>query len=341
MKTVFKRSIALFVVLLLILSVVGCGKKPAENTDAPAVDGDSTEDGTEGGTESGDKPKVAFLPGDMANESQSFSAKQFEKFADDYDLDLVVLDGKGDAQVQAQVVSNCIAQGIKAIFVNPNDVNAIVPSLMEAKKAGIIVGMFSSDLPKDQSEYRDFFVGVNDNMAGESAAKAFLDHFPDGANIVEVGGQAGHDAQIKRHDGFNDGIEGSKINVLDYQCPPTWSTSEAMSIMEDLIVKYGDEIEGVFCHWDNGATGVIEALKAANMMDDMFIVAVDGCRAGFDQVRSGEQSITIMQNFETQAKKTLELARTLLDGGTVEEVNMVPLDIVGLDNIDDFTVPEW
>jgi ribose transport system substrate-binding protein len=56
-----------------------------------------------------------------------------------------------------------------------------------------------------------------------------------------------------------------------------------MNIMDDFIVKYGDQIQGVFCHWDNGATGVIGALKNANMTD-VFVVGVDGCRAGFDQV---------------------------------------------------------
>lgn len=48
-----------------------------------------------------------------------------------------------------------------------------------------------------------------------------------------------------------------------------------MAIMEDFIVKYGDKIDAVFCHWDNGATGVINALENANM-DGVYIVAVDG-----------------------------------------------------------------
>jgi ABC-type sugar transport system substrate-binding protein len=40
-----------------------------------------------------------------------------------------------------KAVSTCIAQDYDVIFINPNDINAIVPSLMEAKEAGIIVGM--------------------------------------------------------------------------------------------------------------------------------------------------------------------------------------------------------
>lgn len=295
----------------------------------------------ETGAGEGGNVKVAFIPGDMANESQSFSAKMFQKYGADYGFDVLILDGKGDAQVQAQVVTNAIAQGLKAIFINPNDINAIIPSLMQAKQAGVIVGMFSSDVPPEQGAVRDFFVGVNDNMAGEAAAQAFINYFPNGAKIVEIGGQSGHDAQIKRHDGFNSIIGSTDIDVIDYKATQQWDTSQAMAIMEDMITKHGEEIDGIFCHWDNGATGIIGALKAAGM-EDKFIVGVDGNRAGFDQVRSGEQSVTIMQNFETFAKKSLEMARTILDGGSIQQaVNFVPLDIVDLGNIDSFTAPEW
>ncbi|PIE35679.1 hypothetical protein CSA56_03235 [candidate division KSB3 bacterium] len=284
--------------------------------------------------------KVAFLPGAMSNPSQAFSAKMFQKYGPDYGFDVTILDGEGDAAIQAQTVTNAIAQGMDAIFINPNDINAIIPALMEASSAGLIVGMFSSDLPEGAREVRDFFVGVNDNMAGEAAAQAFLNNFPDGATVVEVGGQAGHDAQLKRHDGFNSVIEGTNIEVLDYQATQEWATDQAMAIMEDFIVKYGDEIQGVFCHWDGGATGIINALANANM-EGVFLVGVDGNSSGFDQVRAGTQSVTIMQNFEAMAKKALELAKAKLNGEEVEAVNFMPLDIVSLDNIDDFTPPEW
>ena len=285
--------------------------------------------------------KIAFICSNMANESQAFSSKQFQKFAKDYNFDVTILDAKGDTQTESQLVTNSIAQKFKAIFLNPNDINAIVPSVMKAKQAGITVGMFSSDLAPQNQKFRDFFVGVNDTMAGEAAGDAFLKKFPNGATIVEVGGQAGHDAQIKRHDGFNKKIKGSKISVIDYKTPSQWSTAEAMAITEDLIVKHGKKIQGVFTHWDNGATGVAQALKAANMMDGMFIVGVDGNRAGFDQVRKGTQSVTIMQNFEVMAKKSLGLARDVIDGKKVEPVNFIALDIVDQKNIDQFTAPEW
>lgn len=327
-KTVVISLLVLTLVLSMFLTACGSPTQPTENAGQAA--GDSEEE----------TAKVAFIPGDMANESQAFAAKMFGKHAAEYDLDVVVLDGKADANVQAQAVTSAVAQGVKAIYVNPNDINAIIPSLMAAKEAGVIVGMFSSDVPEGNEEARDFFVGVDDNMAGEAAAEAFMTAFPDGAKIIEIGGQAGHDAQIKRHDGFNEGLAGSNIEVMDYKACEQWQTAMALAIAEDMIVKYGDEIDGVFCHWDNGATGVIEAFESAGL-EGKFIVGVDGNRAGFEQVDNGKQAASIAQNFETFAMMTLELTRNLLDGKTIEPVNFVELDIVTKDNIDTFTAPEW
>lgn len=331
MKLSIKRLVSGMLVLAMAFAMTACqNQEEASKTEEKATEAMAEKE----------MPKVAFIPGDMANESQAFSAKMFQKHGADYGLEVVILDGAGDAQVQAQAVTNAVAQGIRAIYVNPNDINAIIPSLMKAKQAGVIVGMFSSDVPAGSEGARDFFVGVNDNMAGIAAGQAFIDAFPDGAKIVEIGGQAGHDAQLKRNLGFVEVIEGSNIEVLDVQNCEQWQTAMAQAIAEDFITKYGDEIDGVFVHWDNGATGVIEAFKAAGM-DGKFIVGVDGNRAGFAQVKEGVQAASIAQNFETFAKMTMSLTNEILEGKDIVPVNFVDLDIVTKDNVDTFTAPEW
>jgi ABC-type sugar transport system substrate-binding protein len=286
------------------------------------------------------KPKAVFVISNMANESQAFAAKQFLKYGAEFGFDLQTFDAKGDTQAESQIVTNAIAQKAKVIFVNPNDINAIVPSLMKAKQAGVIVGMFSSDLSAANQKFRDFYAGVNDTMAGEQAAAAFIKAFPNGAKIVEIGGQAGHDAQIKRHDGFNKAIKGSKIQVIDYKACTQWSTAEALSIMENMIVKHGKEIQGVFVHWDNGATGVIQAAKAGGL-SGLFIVGVDGNRAGYVQVKNGDQSVSIAQDFVLMTKTDLKLAKDVLESKKVQPINWVPLAVIDKESVKTFEPPEW
>jgi len=291
------------------------------------------------GVASAELTRAAFVTQSFANESQAFSRSQFEEYMADFGFEVTSFEGQNDVQKEAAAVRQAIVDGYEVIFVNPSDIQGIVPSLIEAKEAGLIVGMFSSQ-PPDDATWFDFFVGCDDFLAGERAATAFIAHFPDGATVVEVGGQAGHDAQIKRRDGFRSGIEGSGIEVIDSQNCNGWVTADAMAIMEDFIVRHGDKIQGAFVHWDNGATGVIEALHNAGMTD-VFVVGVDGNRVGYKQVREGTQAVSIGQSFTQMAIKSMEFARALLNGETVERINFIPHDIVTLETIDSLTPPEW
>ena len=337
-----KKILVLLLALMMVVGVFACAPVTAPATEEPAAEAAATEATEAPAAEEAAATtyKAAFITQALSNESQAYSWKQLQQYAPEYGFSVDVFEGQNDVQNEAKAVSTCIAQDYDVIFINPSDINAIVPSLMEAKEAGVIVGMFSSDLPAESQQYRDFFCGVDDTMAGQTAGQAFVDHFPDGATIVEVGGQAGHDAQIKRADGFRQVIDGTNITLLDSQNCSGWVTADAMAIMEDFIVKYGDQIQGVFCHWDNGATGIIEALKNAGM-NDVYLVAVDGCRAGYDQVKAGTQAVSIGQSFTNMAIKSLQNAKAMLEGGTYEAVNFIPLDVVTKDNVDILPYPEW
>ena len=341
-----KRLMALLLAMVLVLSMAACaGNAPTEGsaTEEPSV----TDQGPEKPDDSTEKPavndgeiKVAFITQSLSNASQAYAWTQFQKYADEYGFTVTVFDENYDPQNGVAAIGNCIAQGYTAICINPTDPSAIIPALMEAKEAGIIVGMYSSEIPEGYEQYRDFMCGTDDIMCGEVAAKTLMEAFPDGANVVEVGGQSGHDAQIKRHDGFMATIEGSNIKVLDSKNCEAWASEDAMAIMEDFIVAYGDDIDVVYCHWDVGATGCIEALKNAGM-EDVYVIGVDGCSVGYDQVREGTQALSIGQSFSQMTQDAFTNITKILNGEDFEEVVWTALDIVTIDTIDNFPYPEW
>lgn len=341
-----KKWIALALALCMALALVACG---GNNTQQG---GDTQQGGTQqsSGNQQGGTPaasggaKRGVFCSAMNNESQAFALKMFQKYTDQYNITVDVLDDQGDSAKQADNVAQAVAQGYDWIIVNPADAAGIVTALRAAKQANpnVLISTYSADVPDgDSQQYRDFFVGIDDTMAGQQAAQAFLTLFPSGAKVVEVGGQAGHNAQILRHDGYESIMKDHpEFQLLASQNTEHWAADEAQSIMEDFITTYGDQIDAVFCHWDNGATGCINALQAAGL-NNVPIVGVDGCRAGFDQVRDGVQYATIMNNFEADSVTSFELATKWFNGESVDSVNYIVPDVVTLDNIDDFTTPEW
>lgn len=330
-------------VILGVTLLTGCGKPEAEAPkEETAVNEETPNNETEAETETDSKkPKLVYIAGDMSNESQVFASKMFAEHAEEYGFEVSTLDGRGDPQVQAQVVGNAVAQGADVICINPNDARGIVPSLEAAKKEGVIVGIYGSEIMSDNPDAaRDFYVTQDDIQGGKSAVEVILEKYPDGCNVVEVEGQAGHDAAIKRHSGFEENLEGTGINLLASMAPTQWATAEALSITEDMIIKYGDDIDAIFCHWDNGATGCIEALKAANM-DDVIVIGIDGCQAGYNQVKAGDQFATISLDADKLVRGCMDTARKILDGEEYSVENLIGFDLITQDNIDEFPVPEW
>jgi ribose transport system substrate-binding protein len=263
----------------------------------------------------------------------------FQKHAAEFNFDVSMLDGKANVAEQTKAINNAVAQGADVIIVNPNDALAIVPAMKAAQEAGVVVGVFmAAAAPGDST----FYVAVDDKQAGGVVVQGILDLFPDGATGVEIGGQAGHPAAIDRHDGFTTALaDHPEIKVLDYQNPQQWDAAMAQAIAEDMVTKYGDEIQFVFCHWDNGATGVINALKAAGM-NDVLVFGVDGNAVAFDQVKTWKNYNSIGQNVETIAMKSMEIANLFLaKDASAKFDNIVPFDLITKDTVGNFTPPEW
>jgi len=288
----------------------------------------------------GDSARGIFITQDLSNASQNFSADEFRRLMGGYNIELQI--AGGDNADNIRNIDLAIAEKMDMIFINPNDIEAVAGALERAREAGIIVGLFSSQPPRDDYPF-DFFAGSDDEKGGIQAGEFVSSQFPNGATFVEVGGQAGHIAATKRYDGFRQGISSNIIELDSQFVPGPWQTDEARTIMEGFLVMY-DNIDIVWCHWDNGASGVIEAAQAAGRLDEIFIIGYDGNSTGYQQVKDGVQALSVGQSFTNMALKCLELARKMLDGGTLtanEKVSWIPVDMVTKDTIDSFPWPAW
>ena len=290
-----------------------------------------------------DAPTLMFIA-QIDNPSQAFSWKMYQKNAAKYGFNVSVCDNKGDVQQQTTCINDAVAQGVEAIAINPVDEAGYVPATKAAMAAGIPVCLSMVPPAKEAIDGSTCSVSVDDIKGGNTAAEAIIAAFPNGATGVEIGGQAGHVAANNRHTGFTEGIKGKNIEVLDYQNPSAWDTAEAQDIATDMITKYGDKIKFIFTHWDNGATGVINALKTVKepWAQDVMIIGVDGNKVGFQQVESWPNYISIAQNAETITSKVMEESMKFIkkDASAVKE-NIIPFDIINKETIKNFTAPEW
>jgi len=320
----------------IVLVVGACGASTASGAPGSGAPAGS------GGAGAG-APTLAFIA-QMPNPSQAFSWKMYQKNAAKYGFNVINFDNGGDVQKQTAAINSAVAQKVAAIAINPVDEAGYVPATKAAMAGGVVVCLSMVPAAESAKDGSTCSVSVDDIKGGNTAAEAILKAFPSGATGVEIGGQSGHVAANNRHTGFTEGIAGKNIQVLDYKNPSAWDTAQAQAIAEDMITKYGDKIKFIFCHWDNGATGVINALKAVNQpwANDVLIIGVDGNKTGFEQVKSWKNYISIAQNAETITSKVMEQSMLWIkkDAAAVKE-NIIPFDIIDKTTIDKFTAPEW
>jgi len=288
-------------------------------------------------------PTLAFIAAQQ-NPSQAYSWKMYQKNAAKYGFNVIVLDNKNDVQAQTAAINSAVAQKVSAIAINPVDEAGYVPATTAAMAGGVVVCLSMVPPAASAINASTCSVSVDDIAAGKLAADTIMKAFPSGATGVEIGGQAGHVAANNRHEGFSKAVTGTNINVLDYKNPSAWDTAQAQAIAEDMITKYGNKIQFIFCHWDNGATGVINALKAVNQdwANKVMIIAIDGNKTAFAQVQSWPNYTSIAQNVETITSKVMEESMLWLkkDPSAVK-ANIVPFDVINKTTIANFTAPDW
>ena len=317
---------AVLAVLLVAASVLACS--------------DKAEEGQTRRLQAGETARVMFITQSLANPAQEFIWSEFERLQGEYNIEMSLISGNNDAAIEIAGIEQAISEGYDAIIITPSNADAIIPALTHAKDEGIVIGMFASELPEAHRHIRDFFTNSNDYESGKLAGQFVSELFPEGANYVEVGGQAGHDSQSRRRAGFRSGVA-SNINELASQSSTGgWSAYEAQVIMEEFLALYGTQIDVVWCHWDLGASGVIAAVQEAGR-DDIVVVSVDGTALGYDLVKNGTLALTVGQSFTNMVIQSLSTTRQLLDGKSVPEVNYILMDIVTLDNVNTLPQPKW
>ena len=344
MKRTFKRtSLAITLVLLLILSLGGCGQKsPDTSSTGPQSSGETSTPTT---SDTSDLPVVGLSHFNVGanNYTSIYTSTINELMGSDYkgQVELVLLDAQGDAEKQLSDIDDLISMKCDAVILWPVSASAVIPGVQKLHDAGIPIINTNSGIDKSGQDMLTAFSGPSDYNQGYQAGEAMVAGLGGEGKVVELSGLAGYDTSILRSQGFADAIKGSNIELLESQ-PADWSTEKAQTLMETYIAKYGDKINGVYCADDGIAEGAMNALESVGRNDGSVVITSPTLFAsGYDAIAEGKQYASVLQSPIEDAKLALQLAVTCATGGTVEYDNRIQTFIVNQDNYTEFDRPTW
>ena len=248
------------------------------------------------------------------------------------DVELTVVDAGGAAAKQLQQVETFISQKVDAIIMQPQEQEACSPAIDKAKAAGIpIINCNSLTITEP-----DAYVGSNDSESAEIAMTYIAEQLGGKGNVLMMHGHPGQTAEVKRTEGAMDILaQNPDMTLLDEQTAD-WDRAEAMTLMENWIQAYGDQINAVFCQNDEMALGALNALVQAGKKDNVLVVGVDAIDDALQSVKDGKMDATVYQDCKGQAEGAIEAAYKLAKGESVEKEILIPFILVTTENVDEY-----
>ena len=252
--------------------------------------------------------------------------------AADLGIELVILDADNDASKQLSQVENLIAKKVDVILVAAVDADAIVPALDMAEAAGIPLTGVNMLINTDRKYY---YAGPNDVEAGELEAQYIIDKIGGKGNVVILEGPIGTSAQLQRLEGNMNVLKKNPDVKILAQKPANWNRAEALTLTENWLQTYPDQIDGIIAHNDEMALGAIQALEAKGLKDKIPVAAVDAIKDACQAIKDGRMEATVFQDAALEGRLGVRVAHQVATGNPpAEHLNFIKMELITKDNVD-------
>ena len=315
------RPISAFVcTLLLMVLFVSC---------QPAPTGTNT-----GGA--GTKHKLAFVTNN-ASEFWTIARKGTEKAV--AEIPNIQVDFRipadGTAAEQQRIIDDLLANGVEGIAISPVDPKNQTGMLNNVAGKTLVVTQ-DSDAPDSN---RTCYIGTDNVAAGRQAGQLVKEALPQGGKIMIFVGVLDASNAQQRYQGLKEALVGSNITIIDVRTDNT-DLVRAKSNAADTLVNNPD-IAGMVGLWSYNGPAILAAVKEANKVDKVKIVAFDEEDETLSGVRDGAIYATVVQQPFEFGYRSMELMSKVLNGDKSQipasKQIFVPTLAIKKADVDEFT----
>lgn len=258
------------------------------------------------------KVKIGFVLSTTQEERYQKDEKYFKAKAKELGARVIFASCDNSERIQATKVENILAKGIKALVIQPVNSNAAAPMVAAAKKAGVPVISYDRII---NNANLDYHVTQDSYEVGRLQAQAAIKHLKGSGNVVILSGQAGHSVATEITRGATDELKKHpKINIVTQKWHNSWSSSEAMSTVENVLTKYKNEIHAILANNSGMANGAVQALDQQGLARKIFVGGADADLAAVRNIVSGKQHFEVLKALKPLAEKSAWLAVELANG---------------------------
>ena len=290
---------AIIAALALTAALAGCGDKGSGSETG-------TRPGPTGGTASGTKAaagtlNIAVIPKGTSHEywksihaGANKAAQEMAARGTPVNILWKGTESEGDRNGQVNIVETFLTQKVSGILLAPLDSKALVTPVHDAVSRKIPVVIMDSLLAGGDWTS---FVATNNEKGGELAGERLASVLNGKGKIIVLAYAQGSASTEDREKGFLTAMKKYPgITVLSSNQYGGPTTDTAAKTSQNLIARFGTQLDGVFASNETNTRGMRLALKDANLLKKVKFVGFDAAADLVEALKSGEIQGLVVQN---------------------------------------------
>ncbi len=203
---------------------------------------------------------------------------------------------EGDREGQVNLVQDFIAQAVDGICLAPLDSQALIPVVHEAAESDIPTLIFDSGL--DNLDEAISFVATDNFHGGEMAAQHLGKLLGGKGRVIVLRYTVGSQSSGQREEGFLETLkkEFPDIEVISSNEYAGDTADKALVKAQQLLLTFGDKVDGVFTPAQHVSTGMLRALEEQNLAGKVKFVGLDAGPELVQALRDGKMQGIVLQN---------------------------------------------
>ncbi|MDX1963385.1 MAG: substrate-binding domain-containing protein [Pirellulales bacterium] len=266
--------------LVFLLSFCGCGNSPQNSSGQPA------------------KLRIAMIPKGTTHQFWKSVHYGADQAARELDVELIWQGPlkEDDRQDQINTVDNFITKGVDGICLAPLDKNALLNVVKSAGKNKIPTVIFDSALADPAAAVS--YVATDNYNGGVLAARELGRLLNGQGKIILLRYAEGSESTEQREKGFLDTVakEFPQLEFLSQEQYAGATVQTALQVAKQLLVKHGDQVQGIFAVNESCATGMLKALRDAKLAGKVKFIGFDTGEELRGGLETGEVHGLILQN---------------------------------------------
>ena len=286
-----------------------------------------------------DKPLLVFVPNGASDFWRAAAAgvKKAQGELPNFKLELEYPQAATVA-AQQQLMDDLVTAGAKGIMVSAVDPKTSTAGL---DKIGSETALFTTDSDAPQTN-RVAYIGSSNVAAGLQAAQIAKTAMPNGGKCMGFVGLLGADNARERIQGFKQGIEGTKITLIDVRGDDLDQTRAKENVSDVLVAN--PNVTCMVGFYSYNTPQIYAALKQANELGKITVVGFDGDPVTLGGVKEGTIAATVVQQPFLWAYQGMKLMAAYVNGDKsgvpANHLIIIPTKIVTKDTVDAYVAEQ-